>query len=306
MRFLLLLFPAIFLMACSSEPTLNDACDELSELCETLYVDSRCVTQRREVIMNEFYMRQERNLDRMYSQLLALEEFVMCSEKATWIEYINPANKYAQQQKTEVIKKKLAEYQARLRGKAQARLATYEHAMALLDRYVQRSSISSEPFLLYWHWSRTGNQEAINKLIALDEQGKIQNYELKYYIAQAYGNHNPDKAINSLLEGLALYPSENYTSKSRVYKVKNGNHAASDDGRLHFDIFRSLSSLYYAKGQYEQAYIFAKLLSINEDESANIPMISANIQRNKIASLDRKAEGISDALEDGIFKLSMV
>lgn len=302
MRSLLVLALLYSLQGCKDEIALSDACESITKSCEALMADSRCTSLRRDVLLNEYYIKKDGWQKTAFKQLNALELYVDCANKSTGIKYIDPYKKYHKKNMTADVVQRIRDYKERLINTEQDRLSTHFYAIEMLEQMIERSAISNDPHLLYWHWSRAGSKSAIEKLRIMDKNHKLEEFDLQYYMALDYSFYEPEMAISALLRSLELYPTEKYTRKN--WLSKNNDFQNEDKGRLHFDIFRSLTTLYYSKKEFDKSYIFAKLLQINNDRSADTDLIVEQIAALEAYDLDKlenKADTIDDKIKSGTF-----
>jgi hypothetical protein len=304
---LIILFLILTLSGCESDQVkLSKACETLDLVCNNLKVDSRCLSLRRDLVIGLYAIKQKPNNEKQYEQMLLNEKYIACAEKSTWIEYKDPTIRYAELDKAsgkkpsdEVLILRNSHIKRQLE-QTRDRIETFHYSKYLLSELDASSAKSQYPYFLYWHWSRNNNLESLEKLKIMDEQNKISQYDMHYRLSQYYIKRDKSKAISSLMKSLTLYPEE-------LYVIKDGSkhNTVSEEGNLHYSIFRSLSSIYFKNKDYEKSYVFAKLLEINNDKSPNIEMIIKyfkNESSSRIDFLNDKAENIHDLLNDGKFK----
>lgn len=319
MKYIGLLLVMFLLSGCDTEKkeiSLFEICNESGSLCEKLAVDSRCKALRRDVIINSYYARKEQDEAKKggkeYNVLVSLEEFVNCSEKATFIEY--NYNKFKKEDQLNNRTKPLTEeeIQARknfkdsLKERENTRRKNYIFANYMLRGMNQRTKESNDPFLLYWHWSRNGSEEAIKKLEEKVEKNEIKSYRMKFYLSQYYIKFDEEKSYELMMSSLENLPKEEYTNKETSKKI----HETKMEGMsIHFSILRQFTDYYYQKGDYVKSYIFAKLLKMKNDNTANVLDIIKyfeNENKSSISYIENKVEEINEALEEGKFKRSML
>lgn len=306
MRSLLILFLFILSGCKSDNIKLSQACESVGKVCQNLKVEGRCLSLRRDVIIGAFNLKEKYTEKNQYQHMLILEEYVDCAEKATWVEYRNLANIYAEKDaeynhtpSEDELKKRKENIESQHKSK-QDRIVSYEYSKKLLNDLDEASINNKDPYSLYWHWTRKGDKKAIAKLIELDKEGKINTYDMKYYLSQEYVKRDTDKAISYMLQSLSLYPKEHYQAKY-AGKRKYNEPIVAEGNKYHFSIFRGLSSLYFKKKEYEKSYLFTRLLEMNNDDTANTQMIARYIKGKK-TKLDKKAEKIHELMKVGQFK----
>lgn len=318
MRYIALTFLVAFLFGCgdTEEISLAEVCDSSGELCEKLIPDSSCKSLRRDVIVKTYLVREEKIQSKKeqfeYELLVNLEDFVKCSEKATFIEY--DYNKFEREDKeqnrtTPLTEKEIKDrksFKESLKAREKTREQNYIFANYMLRGLSQRTKDSNNPYLLYWHWSRNGDEKAIKKLEYLNEQNKLNSYRMNFYMSQYYSKFDKEKSIDLFLKALEKLPPEEYTDKEDDKK----KHDSSTDGfSVHFAIFRGLVTHYYKEKDYEKSYIFAKLLEIKNDQTANsleIVKYFETQQKDITEKMEDKVDLINEALEEGKFNRNML
>lgn len=317
MKYIAVPFFTMFLFGCSNdnEISLAEVCNSSGELCEKIIPDSSCKSLRREVIIKTYLAREEplkNKKDQLeYELLVNLEDFVKCSEKATFIEY--DYNKFERQDKesnrtTPLTEKEIngrKKFKESLREREKKREQNYIFANYMLSGLNQRTKDSENPYLLYWHWSRNGDQKAIRKLEYLYEKNKLNSYRMNFYMSQYYSKFDKEKSIDLFLKALEKLPPEEYTDKQNSKRYEG----STRDFSVHFSIFKSLVTYYYNEKDYENAYVFSKLLELKNDKTANILEIVKYFesqQKEMINKAEDKVDLINEALEEGKFKRSML
>ncbi|PKG97063.1 DUF2989 domain-containing protein [Paraglaciecola sp. MB-3u-78] len=314
------IFISISLIGCINDPneiTLEDACDADKNFCEEIQGDSRCRNERKEMILARHKLKSTRDNNFAYNALINTEKFVKCAELAKGIEYVSVKTKYANVDKYRTrpltekeIKERLAYGESSIRRKNQ-KLNNYRYAEKELARLEERTSFSSIPELAHYHWTRHGNKEAIKKLVDLDNQGKINISWLQYYLSLHYSDIDGEKSMNALHKSLILYPKGDYVDKiGDLNQDMHGKFEKFDDeGHIHFNILRSLSSIQFSKGNYGASYIYAKTLELNNDTTADLDFILMYIEKNKRSkksTLEDMAEDLDDLLSDGKLTLKFL
>lgn len=317
MKYIVVPFFTMFLFGCGNdnEISLAEVCNSSGELCEKIIPDSSCKSLRREVIIKTYLAREEQIKNKKdqleYELLVNLEDFVKCSEKVTFIEY--DYNKFERQDKESNRTAPLTEkeingrkkFKESLREREKKREQNYIFANYMLRGLNQRTKDSENPYLLYWHWSRNGDQKAIRKLEYLYEKNKLNSYRMNFYMSQYYSKFDKEKSIDLFLKALENLPPEEYIDKQNSKRYEG----STRDFSVHFSIFRSLVTHYYNEKDYENAYVFSKLLELKNDKTANILEIVKYFESQKkemINKAEDKVDLINEALEDGKFKRSML
>lgn len=121
----------------------------------------------------------------------------------------------------------------------------------------QKTKMSSNPYLLYWHWSCNCSEKSIKQLEKMYENNEIKSYRMFFYLSQYYSKFDMKESVDLMYRALESLPPHEYVDK--IYDQKN--HDSTTDGMsIHFAIFRSLTTYYYNRGDLNKSYVFAKLL----------------------------------------------
>ena len=317
---ILFLLPALILVTgCDDEITLAKACDGLDGFCEVIKPDSNCRRDREAVITTAFEIEQVNQnpssqaiLPQLkYRQLNNLERFEHCSYLQTLIEYKPADVRFAGAERlptgefSKEVKEKMAAYTQDKIEKKRDKLRTYRETKRYLDILSENTADSNDPHLLYWHWSRNHDESAMAKITHQYRMGKIDEYDMLFYIGQYMSRFDKQESKELFLASLEGYPEELYTSKkSTVSKKLELNPTGDDNGRIHYEVLRSLVKIYFDEEKYDASYVFARVLKINNDRSADIDMIIDYMHkhnRSKLPYHDDLADNVHQALGDGEF-----
>jgi hypothetical protein len=313
-KFILTILIIPLLSACNDELTLVEACQELNGFCETgIVADSACKIERKHVLLLAYELegvKEQHKAPLQYQQLLGLEALSECAYKQSLIEYVPINQKFPNISKKpphERTEKEVAlvnSYSASVAKRKQAKRQNYFNSKAYLNQLAKDTIDSTYPYLLYWQWSRKKNQQAIDRLISLHDLGHVVEYDLLYRLAQESSSYDPEASKSLFFKTLEGYPKSLYSDKTDAEIKRAPFHASSDSGRIHYPVLRSLVQLSFKDEEYEAAYVLAQVLHMNKDRSADSEMI-IQFMKGKItdlSKLDRVANDIDDALEDGRFK----
>ncbi len=302
----------LFLAGCnlvgSSKPevTLNEACDADKQFCEKIQADSRCRNKRKTMIIARHKLMQSRDKNLAFDSLLATEDFVKCAELATLIQYKSVEDKFGERDKnrtTPLSKEEIRvrkEYKKSVSKRSNQKQNNYRHAVAELKKLEEWTHFSKIPELAYYQWSRHNDNTALQRLINADKEGKIDKAWLHYEVSKHYSKVSDEKAIESLNRSLILLEPEKYSPKPKIIDQKKKTH--DDMGMFYFEAFRSLASIHFSRGELSPAYVFAQMLEINNDNTADLDFITQYIEkhsRHKIPKLVELADDLHEKMEDG-------
>lgn len=253
-----LLIATFTLTACDSGPTLRSICENQPQLCNDLNSDSWCKLERRKVILGRHQEQQNPSDQVRYQLMLDLERYSVCVEKASHIEHI------------------------KLKEKKTSRVKGYITSLKELNRLSQATQDSNDPHLLYWHWSRNGSEQAMQKFLALRDTGILQTPELQLKLATYYVKFDRDLTIDTLYHALEIYD-------------------ASEP--LELEILKTLSTLFIKEEKYKHAYVWGKIAQEYGYSDIDLAPLTALLQNqgHNIAGLNQLVEKYSEQIAQGQF-----
>jgi hypothetical protein len=308
----IIVIPLLF--ACNDESILVEACKELNGFCETgIVADSACKAERKHVLLLAYELEDETRKYKaplQYQQLLGLEALSKCSYKQSLIEYVPINQKFPKiskippHERTTEEADIISSYSVSIAKRKRTKRENYLNSNAYLNQLAKDTTDATYPYLLYWQWSRKKNKQAIKRLISLHDLGHAVEYDLLYRLAQESSGYDPKASKSLLFKTLEGYPASLYSDKTDAEIRNAAFHASSDSDRIHYPVLRSLIQLSFKSEEYETAYVLAQVLHMNKDRSADSEMIIEFMkdQSADLSKLDRVANDIDDALDDGRFK----
>lgn len=257
----ILLAPFITLIsACDSVPTVNELCDLYGETCQAFTPDSWCKAERKSVLLNTHFTAINNQGKDQYNLLLSLEDYKKCMNKAAKIEHI------------------------KLKEKKAFRLQNEVHAQEKIDILSLETKQSDDPYLLYYHWSRYLDNNALKKFLSYEKTGQLETPELQFFLATHYIKKDIKKTLGLLYRALELYRA---------------------DDNINPEIYKSLVSIFTDKKEYKKAYIWLKVLALHTPEEANINETTlsdfAQIYNINAEKLDSVADNTLNKIIDGEF-----
>ncbi len=168
----------------------------------------------------------------------------------------------------------------------QRRFSALMHSIGELDRIVDELSDSKEPETLYFLWSQTGNTDARRSFLQLEGTKALNTAEMQYALATFYTTRDYPKTIALLKNALVL----------------------SNGKKVNTEIFKSLASVNHRLGNLEKAYMWAMVAKRFEVPIASQAELSVMYRFNaeKYQELNDIADVIEDAIQEGMFKASLV
>ncbi|EWH08577.1 hypothetical protein DS2_16564 [Catenovulum agarivorans DS-2] len=248
-----------FLFGCEQGVTLKSICKNTPEFCEDLNDDAWCKKERKEVIFGRFNESINPSDEVRYKLITDFEKYSTCVEKASFIEHI------------------------KLKDKQTGRVKGFVTSVRELERLSKATADSNDPNLLYWHWSRNGDEDAMSRFLALRDSGVLQTPELQFKLATYYVKFNRDLTIDTLYRALELY---------------------GKDDVINPEILNTLSTLYLKEEKYKHAYVWGKLAKEFGVSDIDLAPLRAVLKTEgvPISQLDDIANDYETALEDGNFE----
>ncbi len=254
------LAPLLLLAACDSGITIYDICQQNPELCARFPGGGHCNESRSKVLMDGWAESRLPSDANRYNMLISLEHYNACIELASKIEHI------------------------KLKEKKTQRIEGYLESIKEIKRLSEATRTSDYPHLLYYHFSRNGDQRALDKFLALEAEGKLNSAELQYGLATYYTKRDPEKARDLLLKALALHKP--------------------DVERLNPEIFIALTNDHYNRDELKSAYIWARISEMAGLTNIKMKQLELELEARNLSKdrLDDIAETTWDQLNSGTFK----
>lgn len=236
----------------------KDICDKHPQMCSDLNPDGWCRAEKAKII-NLRYQKLMTPSDKLnYQLLLGFEDYQKCVTKAAQIEHI------------------------KLKEKKSGRVMGIITAQKELKRLAADTKDSMDPHLRYYHWSRFGDEQALQHFLGYMKRGRLETPELQVALATYFVKFDLDKTIKTLYHALELY---------------------REDDEIDTEIFKSLTTIYMKKGQFDRAYIWAYVardFKVKDVDLAGIESIVSQ-SKTKLSTLRTQADNYIDEIEEGRF-----
>lgn len=172
----------------------------------------------------------------------------------------------------------------KLKEKKTRRIDNMMKARGRLTELAELSENSEHPRLLYFHWTRYLNEESLNKFLALEGSAELETPESQFDLATYYAKRDQKKTLQLLFHSLELH--------------KEGE-------LINDEVFKTLSSIFADKGEFKQAYIWLKILTLYDpiDEDFNDSTLSYFIKQHDLDGefLDKVANSTLSHIISGSF-----
>lgn len=212
-------------VSCDSGPNFAKLCDEHPNICNEFQEDSWCKKERIDVGMINYTFLNENSETNQYHRLIAYERYAKCMEFASQIQHI------------------------KLKHKQSLRLENGMLARKRIEEISQQTKNAKHPYLLYYHWSRYIDNDALDRLLKLEGSAVLESPRGQFYLATYYIKRDINKTLGLLFHALELY--------------KEGD-------MIENEIFKSLSSIYADKENAKLTYIWLKVAQLNNPKDMTI------------------------------------
>ncbi len=238
-------------------PKVADICAENPQLCNDLNSDNWCRSEKAEIVNHRFRHQQQLSSEQQYNLIILFEDYKTCISRAANIEHI----KY--------------------REKESDRMKGVITAQRELKRLARATKDDPHPLLAYYHWSRFGDEDALQRFLAANRAGKLNTPELLIALATIEVKHDLNLTRQTLYRALDLY---------------------QDDDGIDTEIFPTLVTIALEQEKYSQAYVWS---IVAEEYDAHIEgndrVNWAKRFKLDTDSLDDMADEVIDAIEEGEF-----
>ncbi|GHE83202.1 DUF2989 domain-containing protein [Thalassotalea profundi] len=249
------------LSACDSRPSFSTLCAENPEICQEFTKDTWCKRERIEVAYANWEHKENPHDLEKFNQLIAYEKYEKCIAKASLIEHI-----------------KLKEKQTR-------RLNNLAITKEKIKRISEITKHSEHPRLLYYHWSRYLDKNALAKFLALEHTELLKTHESQFELATYYTKRDPIKTLGLLYHSLELV------------KPKQ---------QINVEVFKAIATYFADKQEAKQTYIWLKVLRLYapEDEDIKQETLDNYIKGYQLddAFLNKIASATLNKIQAGEFK----
>jgi hypothetical protein len=241
-----------------SQKSIAAICEEQSSFCSDLNADSWCRAEKSIIIRARYRDSVEPKPVNKYDLLLGFENYKKCITKASKIEHIKFKEKQA----------------GRVEG-----LLTAERE---LSRLSNETKGSKDPHLLYYHWSRHNNDEALKTFMSYRDSGQLETPELQVALASYYTKYDLPKTIKTLHHALEL-------------------HQKGDE--IDTNIFSSLTTIYMKLQEFDKAYVWGLVAVENKVQDLDVVQVETLLLQQGVntKALQQTAKAYSKSIKKGQF-----
>lgn len=257
---LVVLFGVLALSGCDKFFSMNikDICEKHPQMCTDLNPDGWCRAQKANIITHRYEQLMTPSDMVKYKLLLDFEDYLKCVSKAAQIEHI------------------------KLKEKKSGRVRGIVTAQNQLKQLAEDTRNSMDPHLRYYHWSRLGDQEALEHFLGYMKRGKLETPELQIALASYFIKKDLKETIKALYHALELY---------------------QEDDEVNTDIFKSLTTIFMKQEKFSNAFIWAYIAREFDVEDVDLVQIESIISQSgkSINRLRNLADSYIDEIEEGRF-----
>jgi len=249
------------LFGCDNKVNLARVCTNNPQICAEFKEDNYCKKERKASILAQVNLKNSPDDLHKYESLISYENYAKCMALASKIEHI------------------------KLKEKKTTRINNLMKAKARINELSIETKNANHPYLLYFHWSRYLDDNALAKFLKLEGSALLETPESQLNLATYYIKKDPDKTLALLFHALELY---------------------KPNSKINTEIFKSLSSIFTDKKEFKQAYIWLKVLALYDPKDKNISRKTlqnySNAYRLDSLFLDKVAKNTLHNIEQGKFK----
>ena len=247
--------------ACDKAPSFADLCRDNPQICNEFKEDSWCKKERIDVgFANLAHQNNSSDIEK-FNQLISYENYAQCMNHASKIEHI------------------------KFKDKQTMRITNVIKAKQKIKDISKATESSKHPSLLYYHWSRYLNKDALQTFLDLESTNKLETSELQFNLATYYAKRDQSKTLKLLYHALEL---------------------SKKDDVINTEIFKSIATIFADKKKYTQVYIWSQILATHspEDESIKHVNLQSYAQTFNLDQefLDTVALKTLDSIVNGQFK----
>jgi hypothetical protein len=134
----------------------------------------------------------------------------------------------------------------KLKSKTVVRTNNLLKAKAHLAEHTEATMNSNHPNLLYYHWTRRSDEQALAKFLTLEGSKILENPTAQYHLATYYVKRDINKTLGLLFHALELH---------------------QQGTEVEVEIFQTLATIFTNKEAYKQAYIWLKVYQLAQKDS---------------------------------------
>jgi len=223
------MFHLLLITSCDSNPNLAELCQNNKEICSEFGEDSWCKAQRNAISLAKINLVSKNSTEKIvekdsqqYRLLVSYEDYIDCMSLASQIQHV------------------------KLKEKTVLRTNNLLKAKAKLSQLTEDTAESNHPHLLYYHWTRRSDEQALAQFLQLEGSDLLENSTAQYHLATYYVKRNINKTLGLLFYSLELHQPGSI---------------------LEAEVLQTLATIFTNKEEYNQAYIWLKTYQLVKGEA---------------------------------------
>lgn len=252
------------IFGCDNGRNIQTICKNNPEICADLHKDGWCLAEKTKLIQSRAELIDNVNPTgkQLYQQLTYLEDYSRCIELASGVQHIIHTSRTA--------------------DRARAFRLSTQNLSQLQDDTRERQ----DPFMSYYQWTRFGDTDALNRLLAQENAGEVTEPFLLAQIATYYSSRNAIKAQQLYLKVFASIQFDDFDPSWLL----------------------GLASTYRQTQQLDKTYMLTKANLLLTQQKYSEDKMLALIGGNKAlaVTLDQYARNLIDTLKEGNYSSSPV
>ncbi|MCG9696663.1 DUF2989 domain-containing protein [Shewanella sp. Isolate11] len=261
---LLIILPILGLIGCDKAENTAAICKKNPELCVDLHRDSWCKIEKDDLIKQRYLIKQQSTSagKPVYQLLLNLEDYNKCVELASGVQHILHPER------------------------TNDRTRAYGLSSQTLAELRESTKDNQDPYLSFYHWTRLGDQQAQQRVIHQQQQGKITDPLILAQLAAYYQKFDIEKAKSIYLSLLETATPEQFDPNWLL----------------------GLASIYQQQQDFEKTFLYSKANLLMTNNTASEQGMSQLIQGDKQLEsfLTKQANQLVEHLNTGDYGSSQL
>ncbi|MBO1270253.1 DUF2989 domain-containing protein [Shewanella sp. 4t3-1-2LB] len=248
----------ILLSGCERLTPTAKICKNNPEICTDLHKDGWCRAQRTALVNDRLEVKNASTAtgEQLYRLMLDTERYNNCVWLGSGVKHI--------------------EHPERSNDRARA----YTMSSQALTALQQQTKNSKDPLLAFYHWSRLGDESALEILLTAEKQQQIHTPEILAALGGYYLKRDSSKALTLYLDAMKGASEETFNS----------------------DWLLGAGQAFMQLGLPEQNYLMSRANLLLSNNQANEEKLNALVSTKiRLKQLNEQAEELADALRNGAY-----
>lgn len=248
----------MLLCGCDRLTTTAKICKNNPEICMDLHKDGWCRSQRSELVSDRLEVKEAQSPtgEQLYRLLIATEKYNRCVWLGSGVKHI--------------------EHQERSNDRARAYGLSSQALSKLEDQIKNRQ----EPILVFYRWSRLGDESALDILLQQEAEQQVTRPEILAALGGYYLKRDSQKALSLYLDAMRRVSKEEFDS----------------------DWLLGAAQAYLQLGLPQQSYLMSKTNLLLSDNPVNETQLNALVgDKRQLAKLNEDAKALANTLSSGTY-----